>query len=151
MLQLMDAVQYSISESRSWWKCSTWLPWWAEASKLQHASAVGGKKAKKIQWPNKSASKPDLGMSDQIYRSQKVLGFWSISSSCQCRQTFGEHRRLAQAAALPAGLRSQFWLGNVSTRSRAKNGIGTDAGDRTIDDMPPTLFDNSCGNQITDG
>ena len=127
------------------------LPGDQQSKRKQSAACICCEKSDKASDQTRAGSQILLGMSDQIYRSKKVLGFWSISSSCQCRQTFGEHRRLAQAAALPAGLRSQFWLGNVSTRSRAKNGIGTDAGDRTIDDMPPALFDNSCGNQITDG
>ena len=53
----------------------------ARESKVQHASAV--KKSDKASDQTRAGSQILLGMSDQIYRSKKVLGFWSVSSSCR--------------------------------------------------------------------
>ena len=105
----------------------------ARESKVQHASAV--KKSDKASDQTRAGSQILLGMSDQIYRSKKVLGFWSVSSSC--RSVPSDFWRTQKIGPELGDYWPAFTVLAVQwVLSRAKNGIGTHAGDRTIDDMP---------------
>ena len=70
----------------------------------------GGKKREKSSDQTRALASQILGCLTRFTDRKRCSAFGPFHRRVdQCLQTFGEHRRLAQAAALPAGLRSQFW------------------------------------------
>ena len=59
------------------------LPGDQQSKRKQSAACICCEKSDKASDQTRAGSQILLGMSDQIYRSKKVLGFWSVSSSCR--------------------------------------------------------------------
>ena len=111
------------------------LPGDQQSKRKQSAACICCEKSDKASDQTRAGSQILLGMSDQIYRSKKVLGIWSVSSSC--RSVPSDFWRTQKIGPELGDYWPAFTVLAVQwVLSRAKNGIGTHAGDRTIDDMP---------------